>query len=53
MNTTKSLTVNRAWLKKQIAAGNVEIKTDMILTDDYAFDAAYKNQKSDLEESGY
>lgn len=42
----QSNTVNRGWLKKQIAAGNIEIKTDMILTDDYAFDAAYENQKS-------
>lgn len=39
-------TVNRGWLKKQIEKGNIEIKTDMILTDDYAFDDAVKCQKS-------
>lgn len=47
----KSGTVNRGWLKRQIAAGNVEIKTEMILTDDYAFDAAYKNQKSEWKKA--
>jgi len=47
-NQTKtSGTVNRGWLKKQIAAGNVEIKTDIILTDDYAFDASSNCQKSE------
>lgn len=52
MNTqTKSRTVNRGWLKKQIAAGNIEIKTDMILTDDYAFDAAYNCQKSEWKKA--
>lgn len=40
-------TVNRLWLKKQIIAGNIEIKRTQILTDDYAFDAAYNFQKSD------
>lgn len=39
--------VRRDWIKRQIIAGNVEIKTDMILTDDYAFDAAYSFQKKD------
>ena len=46
MNETKSRTVNRGWLRRQIEAGKIEIKTDMILTDDYAFDAAYNAQKS-------
>jgi hypothetical protein len=40
-------TIRRDWLKKQMAAGNIEIKCNMILTDDYAFDAAYNFQKSD------
>lgn len=44
-------TVNRGWLKKQISAGNAEIKKDMILTDDYAFDVASKNQKSDFKKA--
>lgn len=39
--------INRGWIKRQIIAGNLEIRTDMILTDDYAFDAAGKNQKSE------
>lgn len=39
--------VNRGWLKKQIEKGNVEIKCDMVLTDDYAFDAAFNCQKSE------
>ena len=47
MKTLISKTVNRGWLKKQIEKGNVEIKCDMILTDDYAFDAAYKYQKEE------
>ena len=41
-----SNTVNRGWLKKQIAAGNVEIKTNYVLTDDYAFDASVNAQAS-------
>jgi len=40
-------TVRRDWIKKQIIAGNVLIKCDMILTDDYAFDAAYNCQKTE------
>lgn len=46
-----SRTVNRGWLKKQIADGNIEIKTDMILTDDYAFDASCNNQKSEWKKA--
>jgi hypothetical protein len=33
-------TVRRDWLKKQIEKGNIEIKCDQILTDDYAHDDA-------------
>jgi hypothetical protein len=40
-------TVNRGWLKKQIEKGNIEIQCKMILTDDYAFDAASKFQKEE------
>ena len=43
---THLTTVRRDWLKRQIIKGNIEIKTDMILTDDYAFDNAYNCQKS-------
>ena len=39
-------TVRRDWIKRQIIAGKVMIETNMILTDDYAFDAAYNCQKS-------
>jgi hypothetical protein len=39
--------VNRGWLKKQIEKGNIEIKCEQVLTDDYAFDAAFNFQKSD------
>ena len=39
--------IRRDWIKKQITLGNVLIKTDMILTDDYAFDSAYKCQKTE------
>jgi hypothetical protein len=42
-----NITVNRGWLKKQIIAGNIEIKTSMILTDDYAADAASNFKKSE------
>jgi hypothetical protein len=31
-------TVRRDWIKRQIIKGNIEIRTDMILTDDYAYD---------------
>jgi hypothetical protein len=40
-------TVRRDWIKKQIIAGNVLIKCDMILTDDYAMDNALKFQKTE------
>jgi len=38
--------IRRDWIKRQIAKGNIEIKTEMILTDDYAFDAASGCQKT-------
>lgn len=44
-------TIRRNWLKSQIEKGNIEIKTDMILTDDYAFDAATKCQKTGWEKA--
>lgn len=43
--------IRRDWIKRQIEKGNILIKTDMILTDDYAFDAAYNCQKSDWREA--
>lgn len=42
-------TVRRDWIKRQIIAGNIEIRTDMILTDDYAYDNSANCQKSDWE----
>jgi hypothetical protein len=33
-------TINRGWLKRQVAAGNVEAKCNHHLTDDYAYDNA-------------
>lgn len=42
-----SITVNRGWLKKQIIAGNIEIKKSVILTDDYAADAANNFQRTE------
>ena len=47
MGNKTSRTVRRDWIKRQIIAGNIEIKTDMILTDDYAYDNASNCQKSD------
>ena len=44
-------TVNRGWLKNQIAKENIEIKCQQILTDDYAFDAGYNYQKSDWKKA--
>lgn len=44
-------TVNRGWLKRQIEKGLVEIKCDMVLTDDYAFDVAYNYQKDDWKKA--
>lgn len=37
---TYSITINRAWLKRQLEAGNIEAKPAQRLTDDYAYDAA-------------
>lgn len=31
-------TVNRGWLKRQVAAGNLDAKCDYHLTDDYTYD---------------
>ena len=42
-----SNTVNRAWLRRQIEKGNVQIKCDMVLTDDYAMDSAMNFQKEE------
>ena len=44
-------TVRRDWLKRQIAKGNIEIKCNMILTDDYAYDNASNCQKSDWKKA--
>ncbi len=39
MQTTQAYqTINRGWLKKQIAQGKMEAKCDYHLTDDYAYD---------------
>ena len=46
-----STTVKRNWLRKQIELGNIEIKCNMILTDDYAFDNATNCQKSDWKKA--
>jgi hypothetical protein len=35
-----SKTVNRGWLKKQVALGKVEAKCDYRMTDDYKMDVA-------------
>jgi len=42
-----SNTVNRGWLRKQIEAGNVEVKCNYSLTDDYAWDNANNGGKTD------
>ena len=42
-----SNTVNRGWLRKQIEAGNVEVKCNYSMTDDYAWDAASGFGKTD------
>lgn len=42
-----SNTVNRGWLRKQIEAGNVEVKCDYSMTDDYAWDNASGFGKTD------
>jgi len=39
--------VNRGWLLRQVEAGNVEVKCNYSMTDDYAFDAAYNFGKTD------
>ena len=39
--------VNRGWLLRQVQAGNVEVKCNYSMTDDYAFDAAYNFGKTD------
>ena len=46
-----SNTIRRDWLKKQITLGNIEIKCDMILTDDYAFDSASNFRKSEWKKA--
>lgn len=38
--------VRRDWIKRQIKAGKMEIKIEMILTDDYVWDAATDNHKT-------
>ena len=40
-------TVNRGWLKKQIANGKVEAKCRYAMTDDYRFDNANEFGKTD------
>jgi hypothetical protein len=50
-NVTK--TINRGWLKKQIAKGNIEAKCNHRLTDDYAFDAATGFGKSEWAPARY
>lgn len=48
MNTKKQIKIaNRGQLKRLIEKGMIEIRTDMILTDDYAFDASTNCQKSE------
>jgi len=42
-----SKTVRRDWIKRQIEKGIVEVKCNYKYTDDYAFDAAVKFQKTD------
>ena len=48
-----SKTVNRGWLKKQIAAGKMLIKCDYKMTDDYAFDAATNFGKTGWKPARY
>ena len=40
-------TIRRDWLKRQVAAGRVEAKCEMHLTDDYLYDAASNFGKTD------
>lgn len=40
MTTTTPAKLNRGWLKKEIAKGNIEAKCNYSYTDDYAFDNA-------------
>jgi hypothetical protein len=40
-------TIRRDWLKRQIAAGRMEIRCRGVYTDDYSFDAAVNFQRND------
>jgi hypothetical protein len=44
-------TIRRDWLKRQIQKGNMQIKTKMILTDDYAYDNATNCQASEWHDA--